>query len=155
MRPESPRRATDRGGLVEEARRRRTTAPAGEARPPGGAAPALIRAQGAGVQLKSATCGIRERSLPEVRDTRCVKQTLMGVEWVVPAAMLMLLFTLVFNRFAPSARARSLPLFALLGLVSGTFLLDIVAMNSPSGTRDRHQSYFPRVSSGGGVGGAG
>jgi lipopolysaccharide transport system permease protein len=78
------------------------------------------------------------------------KQTLMGVAWVVVQPLLtMLIFTLVFNRFARfDAGAIPYPLFAYSGLLLWTFFSTAVSTGTNSlisNTSLITKVYFPRA----------
>jgi lipopolysaccharide transport system permease protein len=78
------------------------------------------------------------------------KQTLMGVAWVVVQPLLtMLIFTLVFNRFARLDTAPiPYPLFAYAGLLVWTFFSSAVSSGTNSlisNTSLVTKVYFPRV----------
>ncbi|MCA1628895.1 MAG: ABC transporter permease [Acidobacteria bacterium] len=78
------------------------------------------------------------------------KQTLMGAAWVViQPLMLMLIVTLVFNRFARlGAGALPYPLFAYSGLLLWTFFSTAVSSSTHSLTSNSNlitKVYFPRL----------
>ncbi|MDT7602624.1 MAG: lipopolysaccharide transport system permease protein [Acidobacteriota bacterium] len=78
------------------------------------------------------------------------KQTLMGAAWVViQPLMLMLIVTLVFNRFARlGAGALPYPLFAYSGLLLWTFFSTAVTSSTHSLTSNANlitKVYFPRL----------
>ncbi|MCA1619476.1 MAG: ABC transporter permease [Acidobacteria bacterium] len=114
---------------------------------------AFISAEGAGVPLNLGDLwGYRELLyFLTWRDIKVrYKQTLMGVAWVVvQPLLLMLVFTLVFNRFVRSGEgAIPYPLFAYSGLLLWTFFSVSVSsgMNSLIGNTSLvTKVYFPRV----------
>jgi lipopolysaccharide transport system permease protein len=114
---------------------------------------AFIRAEGAGVPLNLGDLWAYRELLYFLtwRDIKVrYKQTLMGVAWVVvQPLLLMLVFTLVFNRFVrPGESAIPYPLFAYAGLLLWTFFSVSVSsgMNSLIGNTSLvTKVYFPRV----------
>jgi lipopolysaccharide transport system permease protein len=78
------------------------------------------------------------------------KQTLMGAAWVViQPLMTMLIFTLIFNRFARlDTKDIPYPLFAYSGLLLWTFFANAVTSGTYSLVNNSHlvtKVYFPRV----------
>ncbi|HEX8161972.1 MAG TPA: ABC transporter permease [Pyrinomonadaceae bacterium] len=126
----------------------------GDAPPPPHAVPhVLIKAESAGVQLNLGDLW-RYRELLyflTLRDIKVrYKQTLMGAAWVIiQPLMLMLIVTLVFNRFARlGAGAMPYPLFAYAGLTLWTFFASAVANSTNSLTSNTNlitKVYFPRL----------
>jgi len=118
-----------------------------------GAPHVRIRAEDSGVQL----------NLPELWDYRELlyfltlrdikvryKQTLMGAAWVIlQPLMTMLIFTLVFNRFAGlDSGPIPYPLFAYSGLLLWTFFAGAVTSGTNSLTSNTHlvtKVYFPKM----------
>lgn len=78
------------------------------------------------------------------------KQTLMGAAWVIiQPLMTMLIFTLVFNRFARlDTKEIPYPLFAYSGLLLWTFFANSVTSGTYSLINNSHlitKVYFPRI----------
>jgi lipopolysaccharide transport system permease protein len=79
------------------------------------------------------------------------KQTLMGVAWVIVQPLLsMLLFTVLFNRFAgvKSGSSMPYPLFAYTGLLLWTFLSNAVTNSTNSLINNANlitKVFFPRM----------
>ena len=78
------------------------------------------------------------------------KQTLMGAVWVViQPLMTMLIFTLIFNKFARlDTKDIPYPLFAYSGLLLWTFFSNAVTTGTFSLVNNSHlvtKVYFPRV----------
>jgi lipopolysaccharide transport system permease protein len=149
---------TTERGVVEEAPPTAYPSPsaAGDARAralPAGLPHAHISAEGAGVQLNLGDLWAYRELLYFLtwRDIKVrYKQTLMGVAWVVIQPLLMMIiFTLVFNRFAGAASGPiPYPLFAYSGLLLWTFFSVSVSsgMNSLIGNTSLvTKVYFPRV----------
>ena len=141
---------TTEGRPVEEA----APAEAEDVRAPLAGLPhALIRAEGAGVQFNLRDLWAYRELLYFLtwRDIKVrYKQTLMGVAWVIiQPLMLMVVFTLVFNRFVGAGGgAIPYPLFAYAGLLLWTFFSVSVSsgMNSLIGNTSLvTKVYFPRV----------
>lgn len=140
---------TTEGGLVAP-----TGAAEGQARASLAGLPhALIRAEGAGVQLNLGDLWAYRELLYFLtwRDIKVrYKQTLMGVAWVVVQPLLtMLVFTLVFTRFVKLEEgAIPYPLFAYAGLLLWTFFSVSVSSGTNSligNTSLVTKVYFPRA----------
>jgi lipopolysaccharide transport system permease protein len=114
---------------------------------------ARIRAEQEGVQLNLGDLWAYRELLYFLtwRDIKVrYKQTLMGVAWVVVQPLLtMLIFTLVFNRFAGlDAGAIPYPLFAYSGLLLWTFFSTAISSGTNSlisNTSLITKVYFPRA----------
>jgi lipopolysaccharide transport system permease protein len=113
----------------------------------------LIKSEAEGVQLNLGDLW-RFRELLyflTLRDIKVrYKQTMMGAAWVIiQPLMLMLIVTLVFNRFARlDAGSMPYPLFAYAGLVAWTFFASAVANSTNSLTSNTNlitKVYFPRL----------
>jgi lipopolysaccharide transport system permease protein len=124
-----------------------------DAPPPYAVQHVIIKAESAGVQLNLGDLW-RYRELLyflTLRDIKVrYKQTLMGAAWVIiQPLMLMLIVTLVFNRFARlDAGAMPYPLFAYAGLTLWTFFASAVANSTNSLTSNTSlitKVYFPRL----------
>jgi lipopolysaccharide transport system permease protein len=113
----------------------------------------LIKSEAAGVQLNLGDLWSYRELLYflTLRDIKVrYKQTLMGAAWViVQPLMLMLIVTLVFNRFARlDAGAMPYPLFAYSGLLLWTFFASAIANSTNSLTSNTSlitKVYFPRL----------
>jgi lipopolysaccharide transport system permease protein len=118
-----------------------------------GAAHVLIKSEESGVQLNLGDLWAYRELLYFLtwRDVKVrYKQTLMGVAWVIVQPLLtMLVFTLVFNRFARLDTAPTpYPLFAYSGLLVWTFFSTAVASGTNSLISDASlitKVYFPRA----------
>jgi lipopolysaccharide transport system permease protein len=123
------------------------------AAPPAGLPHALIRPEGAGVQLNLGDLWAYRELLYFLtwRDIKVrYKQTLMGVAWVVVQPLLtMLIFTVVFTRFVRLEEgAIPYPLFAYAGLLLWTFFSVSVTSGTNSlisNTSLVTKVYFPRA----------
>jgi len=125
-----------------------------ETRPPTHGMPhTLIRSEESGVQLNLGDLWSYRELLYFLtwRDIKVrYKQTAMGVAWVVAQPLLtMLIFTLVFNRFARfDTGAMPYPLFAYAGLLVWTFFASAVSSGTNSligNTSLVTKVYFPRA----------
>ena len=124
----------------------------GEA-PPSGAPHVLIRSEESGVQLNLRDLWAYRELLYFLawRDIKVrYKQTLMGVAWVIVQPLLMMLiFTLVFTRFARLDTGElPYPLFAYSGLLVWTFFSTAVSSGTTSlisNTSLVTKVYFPRA----------
>jgi lipopolysaccharide transport system permease protein len=113
----------------------------------------VIKSEAAGVQLNLGDLWSYRELLYflTLRDIKVrYKQTLMGAAWViVQPLMLMLIVTLVFNRFARlDAGAMPYPLFAYSGLLLWTFFASAIANSTNSLTSNTSlitKVYFPRL----------
>lgn len=113
----------------------------------------LIESEEAGVQLNLGDLWAYRELLYflTLRDIKVrYKQTLMGAVWVViQPLMTMLIFTLVFNKFARlDTKEIPYPLFAYSGLLLWTFFQTAVTSGTNSLINNSHlvtKVYFPRV----------
>jgi lipopolysaccharide transport system permease protein len=113
----------------------------------------VVRSEDSGVQLNLGDLWAYRELLYFLtwRDVKVrYKQTLMGVAWVVVQPLLtMLIFTLVFNRFAHLDTAPvPYPLFAYAGLLVWTFFSGAISSGTNSlisNTSLVTKVYFPRV----------
>jgi lipopolysaccharide transport system permease protein len=113
----------------------------------------VIESEEAGVQLNLGDLWTYRELLYflTLRDIKVrYKQTLMGAAWVViQPLMTMLIFTLVFNKFARlDTKDIPYPLFAYSGLLLWTFLSTAVTSGTNSLINNSHlvtKVYFPRV----------
>jgi lipopolysaccharide transport system permease protein len=113
----------------------------------------VVRSEESGVQLNLGDLWAYRELLYFLtwRDVKVrYKQTLMGVAWVVVQPLLtMLIFTLVFNRFARLDTAPvPYPLFAYAGLLVWTFFSGAISSGTNSlisNTSLVTKVYFPRV----------
>lgn len=113
----------------------------------------LIRSEDSGVQLNLHDLWAYRELLYflTLRDIKVrYKQTLMGAAWVIiQPLMIMLIFTLVFSRFARlDTKDIPYPLFAYSGLLLWTFFANAVTSGTYSLINNSHlvtKVYFPRV----------
>ena len=113
----------------------------------------LIESEESGVQLNLGDLWAYRELLYflTLRDIKVrYKQTLMGAVWVViQPLMTMLIFTLIFNRFARlDTKDIPYPLFAYSGLLLWTFFSNAVTSGTFSLVNNSHlvtKVYFPRV----------
>lgn len=113
----------------------------------------LIRSEESGVQLNFRDLWAYRELLYflTLRDIKVrYKQTLMGAAWVIiQPLMTMLIFTLIFNRFARlDTKDIPYPLFAYSGLLLWTFFANAVTSGTYSLINNSHlvtKVYFPRV----------
>lgn len=113
----------------------------------------LIRSEESGVQLNLRDLWAYRELLYflTLRDIKVrYKQTLMGAAWVIiQPLMTMLIFTLIFNRFARlDTKDIPYPLFAYSGLLLWTFFANAVTSGTYSLINNSHlvtKVYFPRV----------
>ncbi len=113
----------------------------------------LIRSEDSGVQLNLGDLWVYRELLYflTLRDIKVrYKQTLMGAAWVIiQPLMTMLIFTLIFNRFARlDTKDIPYPLFAYSGLLLWTFFANAVTSGTYSLINNSHlvtKVYFPRV----------
>ena len=113
----------------------------------------LIESEESGVQLNLSDLWAYRELLYflTLRDIKVrYKQTLMGAVWVViQPLMTMLIFTLIFNKFARlDTKDIPYPLFAYSGLLLWTFFSNAVTSGTYSLVNNSHlvtKVYFPRV----------
>lgn len=113
----------------------------------------LIRSEESGVQLNLRDLWAYRELLYflTLRDIKVrYKQTLIGAAWVIiQPLMTMLIFTLIFNRFARlDTKDIPYPLFAYSGLLLWTFFANAVTSGTYSLINNSHlvtKVYFPRV----------
>ncbi|CAN5680225.1 ABC transporter permease [soil metagenome] len=113
----------------------------------------LIESEESGVQLNLGDLWAYRELLYflTLRDIKVrYKQTLMGAVWVViQPLMTMLIFTLIFNKFARlDTKDIPYPLFAYSGLLLWTFFSNAVTSGTYSLVNNSHlvtKVYFPRV----------
>src|SRR4026208_43990 len=113
----------------------------------------LIKSEESGVQLDLGELWYYRELLYflTLRDIKVrYKQTLMGVVWVViQPLMTMLIFTLIFNKFARlDTKDIPYPLFAYSGLLLWNFFSNAVTSGTYSLVNNSHlvtKVYFPRV----------
>ena len=113
----------------------------------------LIRSEESGVQLNLRDLWAYRELLYflTLRDIKVrYKQTLLGAAWVIiQPLMIMLIFTLIFSRFARlDTKDIPYPLFAYSGLLLWTFFANAVTSGTYSLINNSHlvtKVYFPRV----------